>query len=87
SSIVMAIGYRKKIVINTMLFALIKIATNRLFITWWGIPGMVLSSAFAYAVFTILNVYVIQKYFHVNWKYTFRKLIFIVLGVLGFYLL
>lgn len=86
SSIVTAIGFRKKIVINTAIFAIIKLAINRLFISWMGVPGMVLSSFVAYLVFTILNVYIIQKYYHVNWKYTFRKIIFIFIGIVGFYL-
>lgn len=86
SSIVTAIGYRKKIVINTAIFAITKLAINRLFISLMGVPGMVLSSFVAYTIFTILNVYIIQKYYHVNWKYTFRKIIFIVIGIVGFYL-
>lgn len=86
SSIVTAIGYRKKIVINTAIFAITKLAINRLFISLMGVPGMVLSSFVAYTIFTILNVYIIQRYYHVNWKYTFRKIIFIVIGIVGFYL-
>lgn len=86
SSIVMGIGYRKKIVFNTILFALIKMVTNRIFIMWWGIPGMVLSSALAYGTFAVLNVYVIQTYFHVKWNYTLRKLVCMFAGILGFFL-
>ncbi len=87
SSIVTAIGLRKKIVANTVVFSLIKIACNRLFISLWGVGGMVLSSFVAYLVFTLLNLHSIQKYCHVNWKYTFRKLLIMALGLALFYLL
>ncbi|NCC54890.1 MAG: hypothetical protein EOM11_05335, partial [Erysipelotrichia bacterium] len=86
SSIVTAIGFRKKIVINTVIFAMIKLSINRLLIAYLGVPGMVLSSFIAYAVFSALNIYIIQKYYHVHWKYTFRKIIFMLVGIVGFYL-
>lgn len=86
SSIVMAIGFRKKIIINTVVFALIKLISNRLLISLWGVGGMIMSSFIAYTIFTILNVIVIQKYYNVNWKYTFRKIIFMFIGILSIYL-
>lgn len=87
SSIVTAVGYRKKIVINTVIFAIIKLAVNRIFIRFLGVPGMILSSFLAYTIFTVLNVVTIQKHYQIQWKYTFRKIIFMGLGILGFYLL
>lgn len=86
SSIVMAIGYRKKIIINTVIFAVIKLLTNRLLISFMGVGGMIISSLIAYSVFSVLNIYIIQKYYKVNWKYTFRKILFMLIGVLAIYL-
>lgn len=87
SSIVLAIGERYKIVFNTFLFALIKITTNYFLIANLGVAGMVLSSFLAYLVFTIMGILIIQKKTHVNWRYTFRKLIFMCIGLIGFYVI
>lgn len=86
SSIVTTIGMRKRIILHTMIFALIKLLTNRFFIGWFGVPGMVLSSFLAYVVFTALNVFVIQKYYHVSWKFTLRKILVMALGIAAFYI-
>lgn len=86
STLVMALGSRRKIVLNTAIFAIVKVAINRLLISYLGMPGMVLSSFIAYAIFAILNIWVIQKSYNVNWKYTFRKIIFMLAGLVGFYL-
>lgn len=87
TSLVMSLGQRKKIIITTMIFAIIKIATNRWFISMLGVPGMVFSSFLAYVIFAGLNVMIIQKSYNVNWKYTLRKVLFMLLGLLGFYLI
>lgn len=86
SSLVMALGSRRKIVFNTFIFALVKVATNRLFISAFGMPGMVLSSFLAYMIFAGLNIWVIQKSYAINWTYTFRKIVLMFVGLLGFYL-
>ncbi|OCN03724.1 hypothetical protein A4S06_05020 [Erysipelotrichaceae bacterium MTC7] len=86
SSLVMALGQRKKIVFTTMIFGIVKVATNRLFISFFGVPGMVLSSLLAYVIFAGLNIYIIQKEYAIDWKYTFRKLIFIFTGLAGMFL-
>ena len=86
SSLVMAIGQRKKIVFASFLFFVIKLATNRLFISVFGIGGMVLSSFLAYMIFAGLNILIIQKSYNVKWRYTIRKIMFMLLGLFGFYL-
>ncbi len=85
SSIVTSIGLRKQIIFNTFVFAFIKLITNYLFISWWGIAGMVISSFVAYSAFAALNIYFIQKLYKVNWKYTMRKILLMLIGALGLF--
>ncbi|MDQ0362863.1 polysaccharide biosynthesis protein [Breznakia pachnodae] len=86
SSLVMSVGQRKKIIFTTMIFALIKIVTNRWLISMVGVGGMVLSSFIAYAIFAGLNIIIIQRNYKVKWRYTLRKIIFMLIGIGGFYL-
>ncbi|TDW25538.1 O-antigen/teichoic acid export membrane protein [Breznakia blatticola] len=86
ASLVIALGRRKQIIYTTMVFGVTKLLTNRLFISMFGVPGMVLSSLLAYIIFAGLNIYIIQKECQVNWKYSFRKLIFILTGLVGMFL-
>ncbi|MDH6366325.1 MULTISPECIES: polysaccharide biosynthesis C-terminal domain-containing protein [unclassified Breznakia] len=86
ASLVIALGRRKQIIYTTMVFGVTKFLTNRLFISMFGVPGMVLSSLLAYIIFAGLNIYIIQKECQVNWKYSFRKLIFILTGLVGMFL-
>lgn len=83
SSIVTSIGLRKQIIFNTFVFAFIKLVTNYFFISWWGIAGMVISSFVAYVAFAGLNIYFIQKRYKVNWKYTLRKILLMLIGATG----
>lgn len=87
ASLVIALGRRKQIIYTTMVFGVTKFLTNRLFISMFGVPGMVLSSLLAYIIFAGLNIYIIQKECQVNWKYSFRKLIFILTGLVGMFLI
>lgn len=84
ASIVMALGDRKKVVINTAVFALIKLATNRLLIGLLGLPGMVISSFIGYIVFAALNIKIIQKKANINWTYSLRKIVLMLVGCVGF---
>lgn len=87
SSLVMSVGQRKKIIFTTMIFAVIKIVTNRWLISMIGVGGMVLSSFIAYAIFAGLNIIIIQRNYKVKWRYTLRKIIFMLIGIGGFYLI
>lgn len=86
SSLVMSVGQRKKIIFTTMIFAVIKIVTNRWLISMIGVGGMVLSSFIAYAIFAGLNIIIIQRNYKVKWRYTLRKILFMLIGIGGFYL-
>lgn len=85
SSIVMAIDCRKVAIRNTVIFAVVKLSLNRLFIMWFGFPGIILSSLVAHLILGFLGWRVIQKKYHIKWIYTFRKIIIMLLGSLGFY--
>lgn len=86
SSLVMSVGQRKKIIFTTMIFAVIKIVTNRWLISRIIVGGMVLSSFIAYAIFAGLNIIIIQRNYKVKWRYTLRKILFMLIGIGGFYL-
>lgn len=86
ASIVMAIGYRRLAIRNSFLFAVVKLVLNRPFIMWFGFPGIILSSFVASAVFAAANIQIIRKYYRMNWTYTVRKIIIMIIGGIGFYL-
>lgn len=85
TSIVMALGYRDRAILHTIIYAFIKLLTNRLFISIFGLGGLVLSTVLASVVCAGLNLYIIQKNYHVKWVYTFRKTIFMILGLIAIY--
>lgn len=86
STLVMAIGERKRIVFNTAIFALVKLVTCYFMISTFGMPGIVLSSLLAFLLFGIMNFFVVHQKYQVNWTYTLRKLLFIIVGLLAFLL-
>lgn len=86
ASIGMALGKRKQIVIITFLFALIKLIINYPLICFFGIGGMVISSAIAYAIFAYLILRVIRKDYKISWLPTIKRVIFMLTGLLGLYM-
>ena len=86
SSLVMSLGQRKKIIFTTIIFAIIKLSTNYLLVSNIGIGGMVLSSLLAYVVFAGLNIFIIQRFYKLQWRFTIRKIGFMLIGLVGFYI-
>lgn len=86
TSIVMALGYRDRAILHTIIYAFIKLLTNRLFISIFGLGGLILSTVFASVVCAGLNIYIVQKHYKVKWIYTFRKLMFMLLGLVAIYI-
>ncbi|MFV0382210.1 MAG: oligosaccharide flippase family protein [Breznakia sp.] len=84
TTLVMAIGERRRITIYTIIFALIKLSINFSFVHLFGVAGFVLSSAIAYSVLLVLNLRLIQRKYSINWLYSLRKLVFVGIGLLGF---
>lgn len=85
TSTAMALGYRDRAILNSIIYAFTKLLTNRLFISLFGFGGLVLSTVLAAAVCACLNIILIQKNFHVKWIYTLRKLLFMILGLVAIY--
>lgn len=86
ASIGMSLEKRNQMVFITFIFALIKFIINYPLICLFGVPGMIISSAVAYIVFGFLIIRVIQKEIHIQWKNTLKKIIVMLIGILGFYL-
>lgn len=87
ASIGMALEERKKMVYITFIFSVVKLIINYPLVCFFGVGGMVLSSAIAYSVFAYLIIRVINGKYKIQWKYTFRKLIFMITGLVGFYMI
>lgn len=86
SSILMAVGLQKKNIRNQIIMVCIKFLITFQLMKMFGFVGIVISSLIAMSIFFILNFTALQRNFHVVWTYTFRKLCFIVIGLLGLYL-
>ncbi len=84
ASVGMALQERNKVVMYTGIFFVIKLVTNRFLISQFGIGGMIISSFIAYLVFAILNVMMIKKKANISFMYTVRKIVLMVVGLIGF---
>lgn len=86
SSLVMTIGGRKEVVKYTMVFSIVKFATCYICIRLFGISGLILSSALGFAVLIPLLISYIQKRYHINWTFTLRKFVLMLVGAVAFML-
>ena len=53
----------------------------------FGYSGLVLSTMVAMGGYMIAGMYSLASQYHVNWKYTFHKLLIIILGCAGMFLM
>lgn len=84
ASIGMALQERNKVVLFTAIFCVIKLCTNRLLISYFGIGGMIISSFIAYIVFALLNINLIQKKVNIYFYNTLRKVLLMLVGLIAF---
>ncbi len=85
ASISLAIQERNKVVMSTVVFMIVKLATNYLLLSIFGVGGMIISSGIAYAAFMGLNMWFIARKTKNEWKYSVRKLLFNLAGLVGFF--
>lgn len=83
TALMMAVGLRKKNIQNQAISLVVKLLSTYLLIKWMGIAGAVLSSFLSMGIFVVLDIYQLWKDYHVTWKYTLRRALIMVLGMLG----
>lgn len=85
TSLLMAVGLRKEIIQNLTGYVIIKAVSTYPLIAWLGYPGAVCSAVLSTGFTVIRGMYLLQKRYQVNWQYTFRRVIVILLGCAGMY--
>lgn len=83
TSLLMAVGLQKKIIQNLIVVVIIKFVSTYPLISTFGYPGAVISAVLAVGYSIIAGLYQLNKYFDVKWKYTFRKIAFMLIGCAG----
>ncbi|MDE6195456.1 MAG: polysaccharide biosynthesis C-terminal domain-containing protein, partial [Erysipelotrichaceae bacterium] len=83
TALMMAAGLRKRNIQNQFISVALKIVITYPMIVWLGYPGAVLSSFLSMGIFVLLDAYAIWKYHQIEWRYTLRKMIFMLIGVVG----
>lgn len=83
TALMMAVGLRKRNIQFQAVMMLLKLILTYPLISWFGIAGAVLSSLLSLGTFVMLNVYQLSKDFGVHWMYSARKVLFMILGIVG----
>lgn len=83
TALMMAVGLRKKNIQNQTISLIVKLFSTYILIKWMGIAGAVLSSFLSMGIFVVLDIYQLWKDYHVTWKYTLRKTLIMLLGIVG----
>lgn len=85
TSIMMAAKLRRIALRNLLIMTIIKVGTSYFFLSNLGYVGLIASTLIAYTVYLSMNIYTLSKSYHVEWKYTFHKLLIIIIGLVGLY--
>lgn len=80
NSILIATNMRRTSVRNIFIQTIIKFSLSFLSLKYFGYPGLAVSSMIALGTNVVLSIYEMTKVLHINWKYTFHKLIVIAAG-------
>lgn len=87
TALMMAVGQRKLCIRFQVIMVTIKFALSYPMLYFFGYSGVVMSSMVAMGLYLGLGMYSLAHQYHVNWKYTFHKLLIIILGCTGMFLL
>ena len=83
TSLLIACRLRKESLISLSVASILKfimlVPCTKLF----GITGATMSNLFYYAAIIGFDVYFLNKYFKLNWKYTLRRILIMLVGLLG----
>lgn len=85
TALLMAVGLRRLNIRNLAIMVAIKFAITYPLIAWLGYPGTVISSMIAMGLFITMDAHALATRYHVKWKYTFFKLLFICFGLVGIF--
>ncbi len=83
TALMMAAGLRKENIQNQVISVAIKVMLTYPMIAWFGYPGAVISSFISMGMFVVLDAYIIWKHHDIEWGYTLRKVVFMLIGTLG----
>lgn len=86
STTMMAVGMRRQCLRYQIIMVSIKFILVFPLLSWIGYSGTVIASIAAVGVFIVLAMLMLERKFKVNWKYTFHKLLIIILGCIGLFL-
>ena len=82
TSIVMAVGMRHKKLKYSSIITVMKLCITYPMICIFGFEGLVMSSIFTYTIYIGVDYFLLSKHFHVRWKYTWRRLLLILLSLI-----
>lgn len=82
TSTVMAVGLRKLQIKISTLNTLFKLAITYPMICFFGFEGIVISSAICMILYIGADYFILKNSFHVDWKYTWRKLFLIICSLI-----
>lgn len=83
TSLLMAVGLRKQNFINLIIGAVVKMIFEIPCIHFFGMQGASISNLFSMLSIILLDAYFLKRNYKVQWKYTIRKMLLMMLGVVG----
>ncbi|WP_276768828.1 polysaccharide biosynthesis C-terminal domain-containing protein, partial [Dielma fastidiosa] len=87
TSLLMAVGLRKQNFINLIIGAAVKLVFEIPCIHFFGMQGASISNLLSMLTIILLDAYFLKRNYKVQWKYTIRKMVLMMLGVAGMALL
>lgn len=85
TTLLMAVGLRRVVIRNLFIMAGLKLGTSYFLLAAFGYPGIVASTVLSMGIFVVLNAYVLTVRYHVSWRYTYHKILVILLGLCVIY--
>lgn len=85
TSIMMAAKHQRIALRNLLIMTIIKVGSSYFFLANFGYIGLIMSTFIAYSVYIAMNLYTLSKNYKMRWKYTFHKLLIMVFGLVGLY--
>lgn len=87
TALMMAVGQRRLCIRFQVVMVAVKFALSYPMLKYFGYSGLVLSTMVAMGGYMIAGMYSLARQYHVNWKYTLHKLLIIILGCAGMFLM
>lgn len=83
ASLVMAIGLRSTRIKISILVMIVKLIFTYPMIVMFGFEGIILSSTLFMIIYIGIDVWLLKKYMKIEWKYTLRKTLLMLVSMLG----